>query len=220
MVLNIYSVDPKLVGYDASLQLVFALITFLLAYYAWKVSKLGNQRAAKRMSISFLLISVSYAILSLFNFLIIGQLNAGLPKMQLVGKIILFNGLGLYFQIVFMIAGLALFTHTSLNMQRMRVFWLLFLLCLAALHFGKTLFLSFLLAAILLLFTTYHYVEHYRKKKSTTALLICLAFGFWCLAKINYLFLMYNQIFYHIGNAFELISFLLFLYTLYLIRKQ
>ncbi|MFC1769257.1 hypothetical protein ACFLZX_05850 [Nanoarchaeota archaeon] len=209
-------------GFGIGLELLFAIITLGLAIFAYRIYKVTDQSQVKLFGISFFLISISYFLQSIFNFLIVSKANENICTALKINSIALFNYYGFYAHIIFMISGLVVLLYMTFKIKRERIFWLLLVTSLLVVYMGRDPFnVFYLLASIYLIFISWHFIENYlknRRKKKT--LLIAVAFIFLLVGRIHFNFVTNHELFYVVGHVLELFAYLFILLNFYLVKKK
>lgn len=207
-------------GYDVILELLFAVITLVVALFAFRVYKKTDQRPVRLFGISFLLISISYIIQSIFNFLIISEMNRQICTMIKLNSIAFFNLLGIYTHMLFMTLGLVILIVMTCKAKK-RILWLLLLISILGIFFSSnSLYMFFLFSTIYLAFISFHFIKNYLNKKKTNSLLIALAFLFLLFGNFHFIISVDHALFYAIGHILELAAYMLIATNLYLVLKK
>jgi hypothetical protein len=208
-------------GYSIILEVLFAIISLAVAIFAFRLYRLSDQKESKLFGVSFLMISISYALQSFFNFLIVSNLNADVCRAVNVSSIILFNMLGLYTYQVFMISGLAVLLFMTFRAQNNIPLFAVLSLTLANIATSSNPFSTFyLVASICLVFITMFYVRNYLEKKNFRRFLVAVAFTLLLVAKSHLFFSVSHQVYYLIAHVLELLAYGLILWNFYLVRKR
>ena len=207
-------------GYDIALELIFTIITFVVAMFALKIYKATDQKQVKLFGISFLLMSISYFIESIFNFMILSKANEEICRVIKIQSIIFFDTMGIYAHMILMTLGLVTLVYMTFKTKKKRIFWLLLLTSLSGIILSRNkLYIFFVLSTIYLAFISWHFITNYLKNKQKKTLLIALAFLLLLFGDIHFMFSVNHQPFYVIGHVLELFAYLLILWNFYLVRK-
>jgi hypothetical protein len=208
-------------GFDIMLELVFAIICLMVSFFAFKLYKESNQRLIKLFSLSFLLISISYFVQSIINFLILSKINENICSMLKFHSVLIFNQIGMLIHVFFLTIGLSILFYTTLKDKRKKILWFLIIISLVAVFFSKNYFQMFyLIATIYLGFISIHYIQNYLKIKKIRILLVTLAFILLFFGHIHFLIMSNSSILYVIGHFLELIAYIFILINLYLVMKK
>ena len=216
-----YSSPPWFFGYDAILEFVFAVVSLVIALFAFKIYKVSDQKQVKLFGIAFLFVSLSYFTQSLFNYLIISRTNATICRALNWWSVALFDTLGLYVHMGLMIIGLIILVYMSFKTEKQRILWLLLATSLLILLLSANrVYIFFLLSSVYLLFITWHFVENYLSNRKTRTLLVAVAFLFLLFGNIHFIFSVDHQLFYVIGHFLELCAYLLILWNFFLVLRK
>jgi hypothetical protein len=209
------------IGYDILLEGLFAIITIGVALLAYKIYKNTGTKQVRHLSVAFLFIAISYILQSLFNAFAITQINESICSTLKVQNIYVFQMLGNYFQMLFMMVGLVILLYMTLKVEKQRILWfLLALTVLPLLLFPHTMQLFFFFATVTLGFILWHFIGNYKLHRQSKTLLITLAFLFLFIGKAHFLFAVNHQLFYVLGHILELIAYILILTNLILVLKK
>src|SRR3989344_1493973 len=166
--------------YSVIFEIIFALITGFVAFYAFRVYLLCKQNESKLLSMGFAFISASYVLWAVVNLSLIDRLSDGIAAVEL-SNIISLGMIGVYTHIFLFIIGLLTVTYTNLKVNNAKVFSLLFILSVLALFFVSHIYFIFaarsyiyyvighsisLAGYILILFGLILIIKNEQKKKS------------------------------------------------------
>ncbi|NQU78304.1 hypothetical protein HQ545_00895 [Candidatus Woesearchaeota archaeon] len=208
-------------GIDIALELAFAVITLAVGLYSYKVYKLSGKNQVKTFSIAFSLISVSYLIQSITNFLILSKLNENVCRAFNIASINTLNNIGFYAYMLFFTIGLLTLTHTTLRSKNERIYPLMFAVTFLAILFSTNqLYIFYLLASTLLTYMVWHYFQNYIKNKQTKTLIVLVAFVFLLFGRLHFLVSVNHSLFYMIGHFLELVAYILILINLILVIRK
>lgn len=217
---NIFITPEWFFGYDIVLEILFAIITMFVSFYAWKIYKITEERNIRLFSLGFLFISLSYIIQSVLNFIILKQLEEEICGIVNLESVYLLNLFGIYFHSILFLIGLLLLTYVALKIYSLRTFILLFILVFVSLYFSshKT-FMLYLLSATLLGFIVYYHITNYLNNRKATTLLVTIAMMTLFAGYLYFMFAIDKPLYYVIGHVLELLAYLLVLGNLILILK-
>ena len=217
---NVFICPDWFFGYDIALELIFAVVTLMVSFYAWKIFKVTEERNIRLFSLAFLFISLSYIAQSALNIIILTQLEeefCGLINLQ---SIYLLNLFGLYIHAILFLIGLLLLTYIALKIYSLQTFVLLFILVFASLYFSpQKAFMLYILSTTLLGFISYYYIANYWSNKKATTLLVAVAMLILFVGYLHFVFAIDNEIYFVMGHVFELIAYVLVLANLTVILK-
>jgi hypothetical protein len=208
-------------GVDVIFQLIFGVITLLVAVYAFHIYKVTEKRQLEIFGLSFLLISISYLIQSLFNFLVLSKLDEGVCNAMKIPSVALFNTMGVFAHMIFMTGGLVLLGFMTFKTSKIRIFWLMLASTLLAVLLSLNhLYVFYVMTSVFLLFIAWHFIENYSKKKQTKTLLVAIAFVLLLLGRMQFVLALNDPMFYVIGHVLELFAYLFILWNFLLVRKR
>lgn len=198
------------VGYDVVLEAAFAVISLVISVFAFKIHKLSGQRQVRLLGLSFLFISLSYFIQSIFNYFIISRSN----------QIILFDFLGVYAHMIFMTAGLVTLVYMTFKIEKLRLILFLALTSFFTIFLSRTVLYSFyVMSTFYLAFISWHFIKNYLDNKQAKTLLTASAFILLFFGSAHFILAVDHQLFYVLGHLLELFAYLLILLNLYLVIK-
>ncbi|MBW2971141.1 hypothetical protein KY320_03200 [Candidatus Woesearchaeota archaeon] len=208
-------------GFDVAFELAFAVVSLIVAIFAFRIHKATDQRNVQLFGIAFLLVSVSYFVQSLFNFLMISKANENICQVLKIQSILLFNALGAYTHMIFMTLGLVVLTYMVLKTENKEALWLLSVVSLLSIFFASNrIYMFFLMSSVYLVFLTWHFVENYLHNRQTKTLLVAIAFLFLLFGSSHFLVAVNHQLFYVIGHILELVAYMFILWNFVLVRKK
>ncbi len=206
------------------MQLIFSLVTFFIALFAYKVYKISRQRSSLLFGLAFVSVSFAYFIEAVFNYFLL----SGVQSMRLLSSVGLsmrttfqlsFIAVGLH--TILMILGLTLLSYVTLKERGIKIFLLLFLLSLTALIMSTHLGITFYtITSIYLLFITLQYYQHHTQKPSLNSLLIFLSFGLLFLGNLQLAFATTLNWLYLAGHFISLVGYLLLLASFFRVVRQ
>jgi len=218
---NIYLAPAWFFGYDVIFEFTFFLVAMSIAIFSRRIYKESSIPQLKLLSMSFMFISISYLIQSIFSYLSYSELNEQIVHLSEIYSVIFFDTTGMYLHILFMMAGLAVLFFMTLNSHDSRVLWALLLLTVISILLSSNTLLSYyILSSAYLVFITWHFMSNYFRNKQARTLLIALAFLFLLFGSIHLFLSVNHQVFFVIANFLELAAYILILVNLYLVCKK
>ena len=206
-------------GSDIVLQLFFALVTILIAYYAYKMYRVAKQRSTLYFGLSFLSISFAYFIQAIFNFLKLESIQSAdilfMNAHHAMSTTFQLSILAVVSHIFFMILGFALLAYVTLKERSAKIFLLMITLSFIGIVFTPFFKLVFyLIATIFLLFIAAQHYQRHAKVGTITSLLVFG--GFFLLFIGNLLLAAVNVVhkFYVLAHIIILVGYLLLLFSL------
>ena len=208
-------------GYDVILEILFAIITFVVAMLGFKVYKATSQKQSFYLAWAFLLISISNILQSTLNLLILTKLNEPICAAIKIQSVTAFNILGTYIHMFFMIIGLAVLTFMTLKSKDIRGLIVITGLSLIAVFLSaNSIYIFYAVSSLLLIIISWYFAKNFLKNKKTKTLLIAIAFLFLLFGSIHFLFAVNHQLFYVIGHILELIAYSLVLSNFFMVLKR
>ena len=214
-------------GYSTVMELAFAIIALVLALFSYKIYKLTDQRQTKLFSASFFLISFSYAVKSVFNFVGLYLVNdfvcspTGPDLGAIVGKLGALNFLGSYAQMALMLVGLSTLLYMTLGTKDKRMLLLMICLSIVSMLFTANIFYSFyVLSALMLAFISRYYVRNYISNRKPSGVLTAAAFILLTVGSVIFFFSVDNPMFFVIGSIFEFAAYVLILINLFTVLRK
>lgn len=209
-------------GYDIVLEIVFAIIALLVAYYANKINKIAQTHESKLFAEGFFFITASYIILAIINFAAIFAIKTASIKSPVrISDLITLGEFGVLISISLFLIGLIILAYMTLHYRNKRIPILMIIPVLIALLLSyNKLFLFYTIAAFLLLYITIYYFQYYLKRNNLNTLLILIAFLLMFIAKINFIVSLSQPLFYAVGHIFEFLGYSLILISLIRVIKQ
>ncbi len=216
---GLYIIPNWFFSYDIALNIIFAVITLAVSIYALKIYKLSFQRQSKLFGLSFLSISFSYILKSLFISILLLKLHY-----QKVISLLTFNiwtDLALYTHIFFFILGLVTLAYMTFSVKNFRVYSSIFLLSVFPflLTNYKT-HMFHILSALLLIYIFYHYFKNSLNNKSLWNIAVMAAFGLLFLSNIGFLLAINYNFYYVFGDLINLLAYILVLTNLLLVARK
>ncbi len=206
--------------YSVIFEIIFALITGSVAFYAFKVYLLSKQKESKLFSIGFTFISASYILWAIVNLSLIDKLGDGISSVEL-GNIISLGMIGVYTHIFLFIIGLLTVAYTNLKTNNAKVYSLLAVLTILALFMTESKGSAYyVLATIFFGYIAATHLTSYIKNRNSKALIILIAFVLLFISHIYFIFAARSYIYYVIGHSVSLAGYILILLGLILIIKN
>ena len=211
---RLYYIPLWFVKYSIGLELIFAIVTLLIAIFAFKIYNLTAQRQLKLFSLGFFATALSYIIWFTLNSFALARLNDQ-TSMLLIDQTSDIVNLAAYGHVILYLTGLAILVYTTLKSESLRTLTLLiamsiipiFVTCNTALLFN-------VIAAIYLAYLVIHYAAEYKEKRIQNTLYILTAFILLLTGTIELLFSTGHYLNFVIAHICILGSYLLLLASL------
>jgi len=208
-------------GYDVVLELIFAIITFAVSFYSFKIYNLTYQRQPKLFGIGFAFISASYLIRAIVSFVIAYEVKEGINVISDLRELVILNNFGIYSYLLLFVTGLFFLTYLTFKVKNKKIFTLIYLITISSIIVSlNKLELFYLFSTIFLAYIFIHYLENYESHKQKRTFLILLSFFLLFLSSIQFFFSVGNTLDYAISHILELIAYLLILLDLLLVSKN
>src|SRR3989338_6741436 len=123
-------------GYDIILEIVFAIITFAVAMYSFRIYRLSGQRDSRLFGTSFLLISVSYSLWAILNGFAVSQLESARTILE-IERANIWRYFGAYAHIFFFLGGLTTIAYMTFKDKSAKLYSLLVLLVFTGVKIGR-----------------------------------------------------------------------------------
>lgn len=177
------TVLPWFRGPEFLIELVFALITLIIAFYAFKVYKLSRQRSIMLFGTGFFFVGLSYLIQAVLNLLIFRNITTHDLLRVASGSAVVQSTMQLSIlatisHIAFMMLGLIFLAYVTLKERGIKILLLLFSISFVALIFSNNpLLVFYLLTSIYLLFITAQHYQRHSEVRNFSSLYVFLGFA-------------------------------------------
>jgi len=202
------------------LNIVFALTTIFVSYYAFKVYKLSGQRGSKLFGISFLMIAIAYIVRTILNGYVAGAFKDGALSLPL-SKVYTLGTITSSIYMILFAASLLTLAYTTFKVKSCRVYTLLLLIVLVSLYFSCATSVTFyIIAILLLLYLSSHYLNEYLKDKNKSMLLMMSSFLLLLISTVLFMYATEGYTNFVLGNITEFLAYLGILTNLILVLKH
>ncbi len=217
---QLYLIPRWFFGYDIALELLFGIITLMVALYALKMYRLCSLKSCKLFGISFLSISIAYFLWAFVNIYASSFFDDTTQVLSLKGLTIL-GLVGVYGHVLFMILGLVTLAYVTLKNASYRNYTIIATLSLVSLVFAANKALAFyFVSSFLLFFVLIFYVREYLRVRSLNSFLVVLSFVFLFLGSADFTFASAYKVHYVAGHLLQLIGYLFMLISFVLMLKK
>jgi len=212
-------------GLDIGFEVTAAVITFLIAVYAFRIFLLTRLRKYLYFTMAFLFISGSNFLRSLADYTVYSSLVGHIPNVvaaatQFTPLQNLYN-LGTLGFMVLAFAGFLILVAIYMKINNFRTVTLLFALALAIAALSANKFLAYYITlfVILIFIVTHLFINHRQKRKLSTFLVL---YGMACLlaAQAFFLLLGLGAFYYTVGHVLQAFGFVLLLLNLILVMRS
>lgn len=225
--MRIINVDAPLwfIQSEIGIQLIFAIVTLLVAFYAYRVYRIARQENSFYLGAGFLSISIAYFIQAFFNFLLLRQVTTcgflSFMAGHQVQSTMTLSVLVVFLHMLFMVAGFSVLSYITLKERNIKSFYLILILSVASLIFaGNMSVMFYVLLTIMLAFITIQYGLRFNKKPTIDTFIVFLGFGIVFLGKIQLALASALSALYISGHIVTLAGYLLLLINLMRVVKK
>jgi hypothetical protein len=195
------------------MEVIFAIVTILIAYYSLKIYKISYQKELKLFGIGFISIAFSYVVWILLNFGALTHIASRNLGEVLEGLNLL--TVGAYANIILFIVGLAVISFVTLKSDNFEYLALLISLSLAPVMLcTDKVFLFYVVSIIFFAYLAVHHLIGYIRKNNKSFLMMTSAFVFLSLGTIMFIFSGKDYTAYVVGHIFSFVAYILLLVNL------
>ena len=197
------------IGYDALIEFIHMIIAGAVAFTAYKVYRVTQEKSIKMLSMGFLMLCIAYAIIG------IGNITLYLQQTVFVQDTFFFI---IHFgYLAAKTLGLLTLACIPLKIYDVKIYGILAALVLLCTYASTTSFAVYQIIGLLFYVVILHaYVKSYLLHHNKNTLLIALGFTSLLLAAVDFLFLGEGFIFYILGHLLEFVGYGLILVALLL----
>lgn len=207
--------------YSIILESIFALITLIVSYYAFKVYKLTDNKSARLFSTAFVFICLSYVLQAMLNSVILWKMADRVVSLINLRDAALLNLFGLYAHALFFIIGLIILAYIQFKIDDIKVALLMVALVVTSILFTwNKLMLFYMLSTIILIFIASNYFLNYIRHKTPNTLLVLIAMIFLLFGALHYFFAVDHEVYYVIGHGLEFLAYSMILINLLLMLNK
>ena len=210
-------------GIDALFDIVSLFVALLVAYYGYRVYKLGGQGNVGLIACSFFLLAFSFlfkivtnlgiyiAVLKLFTM----PLHIGIAKIETLYLA------GYFFHRFLFLFGLLFLLKIALNIQDKRIIWIFILFIIMSTFFANNMYYLFHLISLLFLwYVCGFFWRNFKKKQTKASRMVVYTFILMFLSHLAFVFVGFHNLLYVIGEAMQLLGFLTLLSNYVLVLKR
>lgn len=191
--------------FDSIFQILFAVVTLIIAAFSYKAYKLMQERKYKYFCAGFFMMSAGFFVISLSNLLIYTRFYDGI-----VTRLAEFNLANLFYMvhIFLMLLSYMLLLVIAMKLQQRRLIALLFAFILLFTVFSYQYYLKFhIISFMLLAFMAWQFYDNYKEKKNLNSGLVFSSFYMLAFAELFFLAMIFMPMLYVVGHAMQLIGF-------------
>ena len=196
------------------MEIIFALVTLLIAFYAFKIYKISYQKELELFGAGFLSICLSYIIWIVLNISAIVHLINSTGVYEAVEALNLFKS-GAYAHMILFLVGLSMITFVTLKSGNKKNLLLLTALAIVPVFIAiNQVAVFYSISVIFMLYLAIYYFTEYIHKKSKSLLTNFLAFASLAIGTLLLIFSLGNYIIYVVGHVFSFGAYALLLLNL------
>lgn len=211
---SLYLIPHWFFGFDIAMELIFAVIALLVAFFAYRIYKVSEHEETKFFAIAFSLISASYIIWAGLNLFLVSNLTDKVMEISLSNLFSINYILTLAYMCLFVL-GLLTIAYSQFKIKSGRIYYIFVGLALIAVVSSTFPLITYrLLSIFLLTFIVYHYLAEHSAHKNRKTRLILSAFVLLLLSSIDFIFANYSYCAYVVGHFLELGAYCLILKSL------
>lgn len=207
-------------GIDISLEIIFAVITFLVAFFSFRIYNLTGDKEHRNFAIGFSTISFSYLVWAFLNYFVVSEIQEGICVLRLQ-EILAVSSFLIYCFMVIYTFGFFLVYNSTLNQRIFENSSLMFLIITFVLYVtcDKTSIFS-LLSTLFPFFISIYYFRTYFVNRKFPTFFLGLAFLLISVSGSLFTFAAYNYVYYIIKHGLELISYFMIAFILFVTLKH
>lgn len=211
---HLYIVPQWFFGIDISMEILFGIITFLVAFSAYKIYKISKEKPLQFFGMGFLLISISYFAWALMNIFALSTIRDGLRDISF-DKMVSLAAIGMFSHMFLLTIGLVTLVYATLSIKNPRIYYLLLGLGLLVLAASYDRLVTFrILSVFLLSYLTYHYFVAWRERKGKNLLCSFIAFALLLFSNLDFAFSASYYQTYVVGHILQFGAYMLILKNL------
>lgn len=216
-----YLVPEWFSGFDVALQAMFAIITILVSFKAFRVYKISSQRQVKLFSISFLMISVCYLAQAILSFAILSKIDDKIVSIADIISIIGLNSYGVYIHMILFMLALITLAYMTLDINSPKTYVLLCVISFISIAFTQDkLFLVYVVSLVMMFYIFVHYIGNYLNSRRAQTLIVMIAFAALLASSIYSIMSMNHEWDYAITYILTFIAYILILVNLMMVGKH
>jgi hypothetical protein len=216
---HFYYIPEWFFQFSILLEILFAIASGIVAYYAYKVYKVSSQRESGLFTLSFVFISLSYLFKSIINLFVLDELKDQIRTLtvETLGNL---SRIGFYSYILLFVLGLTTLAYMTLKKKNIMFYLLLVAInFVVILHAADAVFLFEILTSFILLYLCGHYAYEYKLNGNYKTLLVLIAFIFFLFSGLGFVVAQDYYLNFVVGHLFELAAYILITVSLVLTIK-
>jgi len=216
-----YLVPEWFSGFDVAFEMVFAIITLLVSFKAYRIYKMSAQRQVKLFSLSFLMISICYFAQAALNFIILERIDEKIVSATDMITLVGINNVGAYIHMILFMLALITLAYMTLDIKSPKTYVLLCVISFISIVLAPNkLLLVYVVSLVMLFYILIHYLGNYLKIRRTQTLIVLIAFALLFVASIHSLLSLSRNLDYAIAHLLTLIAYILILVNLIMVGNH
>jgi hypothetical protein len=213
---HLYLVPQWFFGFDIGLEILFGIITLVVALSAWRIYKISKENSMKNFGTGFMFVALSYIAWAIVNLSLFFQAHKGpgpmgIPPMDFM----IISSLGIYAHMILLAIGLITLVYATLGVKSPRTYYLMLGLGLVAVVASFDKIATFRIVSVFLLsYIVYHFFLQWREHRNKNLFYTFIAFTLLLASNLDFAFAASYYDTYVIGHIFELFAYLIILKNL------
>jgi hypothetical protein len=206
-------------GKDLIIDFISLLVLLFIAYFSFSYFRLNKQIKYCNLSLSFLLLALSFIFKIMMNFTIyynvletkkIGFITFSYNVLK-SSDTLFFVGFLVYRLLT--LIGLYMLYSLYKKQPKTNIFLIAYLLIISTYFTQSAYYVFHMTSLILLVMITYEMFRNYKKKKHNTTKWLTISFGIITLSQILFIYVKLNHNLYVIGEVIQLVGYVLLMIT-------
>ncbi|MFW6378492.1 MAG: hypothetical protein ACOCZV_00550 [Nanoarchaeota archaeon] len=201
------------------IQLIFTIVTFLIAYKSYSVYKICNQRTSKLYAYGFLGVTIGYLMQALLHTFVVANVSSNdiisvVSQEMARTSTIQLSAIPVIIGMVATLIGLSIIAFVTLRVKNEQVLLLTMILALISIITPFYPITYHLTASVFLIFITIQYYRRFEEKRTGNSQTVFLGFLFILLGTILLTLTKMMSATYIIGHFVALFGYILLLWSL------
>lgn len=213
-------------GKDIFIDSIALIVLLLIAIFATKYYRIKKSKNYLYLALSFYLIALSFFSKILINFTIYyqvlhTQMIGSMEYTQLILKsseILAVSGL--FFYRLFTLLGLFMLYSIYERQSKANIILMIYFIIISIFFSKEEYYIFYLTSFIFLGVISNRYYQNYKKNKEKTSGLLASSFSVITLSQIFFMFVNFTKHFYVVGEAIQLIGYIILLVTFITVLKH
>jgi hypothetical protein len=211
---HLYLVPQWFFGFDIALEVLFGIITLIVAISAYRIYKISEEKSMKNFGTGFLFVALSYIAWAIVNLNLLIEAHEG-PMGISPMTFVLVGSIGIYAHMLLLAIGLITLVYATLGIKSPRTYYLMLGLGLLVVVSSFDKITTFRIISVFLLsYIVYHFFLQWREHKNKNLLYNFIAFTLLLASNLDFAFAGNYYSSYVIGHVLELFAYLIILKNL------